>query len=287
VIVEDGDIHGDGVNIAARLEGIAEPIGVFVSNTVRDQVRDRLPFAFEDLGEQEVKNITRPVRIYRVRGEVPHPNPSPRAGEGSARGAWRAAGAGEPPPLPDKPSSAVLPFANMSDNPEQEYFADGMVEEIITALSRTHWLFVIARASSFTYKGQAIDVKQGGRELGVRYLLEGSLRKAGNRVRITGQLIGAATGAHLWADRFDGSLEDVFELQDKVASSVAGVIEPELQAAETARSRREAELLSSVRRQRFWDNGPGKIREALAHRLGDIRQPAAGAAGDGWQWSVV
>ena len=136
-------------------------------------------------------------------------------------------------PLPDKPSIAVLPFANMSGDPEQEYFADGMVEEIITALSRIRWLFVIARNSSFTYKGQAVDVKQVGRELGVRYVLEGSVRKAGGRVRITAQLIDAATGAHLWADRFDGSLEDVFELQDKVASSVAGVIEPALQAAET------------------------------------------------------
>jgi adenylate cyclase len=147
-------------------------------------------------------------------------------------------GAAEPPalPLPDKPSIAVLPFANMSGDPEQEYFADGMVEEIITALSRIRWLFVIARNSSFTYKGQAIDVKQVGRELGVRYVLEGSVRKAGDRVRITGQLIDTTTGAHLWADRFDGSLEDVFELQDKVASRVAGVIEPALQAAETARS---------------------------------------------------
>src|SRR5438477_1087267 len=139
-------------------------------------------------------------------------------------------------PLPDKPSIAVLPFQNMSGDPEQEYFADGMVEEIITALSRIRWLFVIARNSSFTYKGQAVDITQVGRELGVRYVLEGSVRKAGNRVRITGQLIDAITGAHLWADRFDGSLEDVFELQDKVASSVAGVIEPALQAAETARS---------------------------------------------------
>ena len=138
--------------------------------------------------------------------------------------------------LPEKPSIAVLPFQNMSGDPGQEYFVDGMVEEIITALSRIRWLFVIARNSSFTYKGQAVDVKRVGRELGVRYVLEGSVRKAGNRVRITGQLIDAITGAHLWADRFDGSLEDVFDLQDKVASSVAGVIEPALQTAETARS---------------------------------------------------
>jgi adenylate cyclase len=228
IIIEDDDIYGDGVNIAARIEALADAGGVFVSNTVHDHVRDRLPFVFEDLGEQQVKNIARPVRVYRV-----GPRPSrPPAGE------TPAVQPGTPPalPLPDKPSIAVLPFANMSGDPEQEYFADGMVEEIITALSRIRWLFVIARNSSFTYKGQAIDVKQIGRELGVRYVLEGSVRKGGNRVRITGQLIDAATGTHLWADRFDGLIEDVFELQDKVASSVAGVIEPALQAAETARS---------------------------------------------------
>jgi TolB-like protein len=235
VIVEGDDLYGDGVNIAARVEALADAGGVFVSNTVYDHVRDRLPFVFEDLGEQQVKNIARPVRVYRVGAKNPLPNPPPLAGEGSARSA--RVGAPEPAlPLPDKPSIAVLPFANMSGDPEQEYFADGMVEEIITALSRIRWLFVIARNSSFTYKGQAVDVKQVGRELGVRYVLEGSVRKAGGRVRITAQLIDALNGTHLWADRFDGSLEDVFELQDKVASSVAGVIEPALQAAETARS---------------------------------------------------
>src|SRR6266851_5036034 len=203
VIVEGDDLYGDGVNIAARIEALADTGGVFVSNTVHDHVRDRLPFVFDDLGEQQVKNIARPVRVYRVRPESPHPNPPPRAGEGSARGA--RVGAAEPAalPLPDKPSIAVLPFANMSGDPEQEYFADGMVEEIITALSRIRWLFVIARNSSFTYKGQSVDVKQVGRELGVRYVLEGSVRKGGNRVRITTQLIDAEAGAHLWADRFD------------------------------------------------------------------------------------
>jgi TolB-like protein/class 3 adenylate cyclase len=236
VIVEGDDLYGDGVNIAARVEALADAGGVLVSNTVHDQVRDRLPFVFEDLGEQRVKNIARPVRVYRVRPEGPHPNPPPHAGEGSAHSARE--GAAEPPPLPlpDKPSIAVLPFANMSGDPEQEYFADGMVEEIITALSRVRWLFVIARNSSFTYKGQSPDVRRVGRDLGVRYVLEGSVRKAGTRVRITAQLIDATNGAHLWADRFDGLLEDVFDLQDKVASSVAGVIEPALQAAETARS---------------------------------------------------
>jgi adenylate cyclase len=215
VIVEADDLYGGGVNIAARVEALADVGGVLVSNTVHDHVRDRLPFVFEDLGEQQVKNIARPVRVYRVRDAAPKA-PLPQSAL----------------PLPDKPSIAVLPFANMSGDPEQEYFVDGMVEEIITALSRIRWLFVIARNSSVTYKGQAVDVKRVGRELGVRYVLEGSVRKAGNRVRITGQLIDATNGAHLWADRFD----DVFDLQDKVASSVAGVIEPALQAAETARS---------------------------------------------------
>jgi adenylate cyclase len=221
VIVEGDDLYGDGVNIAARIEALADAGGVFVSNTVHDQVRDRLPFVFEDLGEQQVKNIVRPVRVYRVRDT--------------------AAKTPSPPVLllPDKPSIAVLPFANMSGDPEQEYFADGMVEEIITALSRIRWLFVIARNSAFTYKGHAIDVKQVGRELGVRYVLEGSVRKAGGRVRITAQLIDATSGAHLWADRFDGLLEEVFELQDKVAISAAGVIEPTLRQAEIERARRK------------------------------------------------
>jgi len=221
VIVEGDDLYGDGVNIAARIEALADAGGVFVSNTVHDHVRDRLPFAFEDLGEQQVKNIARPVRVYRVR---------------DATAKSRLAPASPVLALPDKPSIAVLPFTNMSGDPEQEYFVDGMVEEIITALSRIRWLFVLARNSGFSYKGQSPDVKHVGRDLGVRYVLEGSVRKAGGRVRITAQLIDALTGTHLWADRFDGSLEDVFDLQDKVASSVAGVIEPTLQAAETARS---------------------------------------------------
>jgi TolB-like protein/class 3 adenylate cyclase len=229
VIAEEHDIFGDGVNVAARLEALAEPGGICVSRVVRDQVRDKLDFAFEDLGEQQVKNIARPVRVFRVRAESPLSNPPPHAGEGRVRVL----------PLPDKPSIAVLPFANMSRDPEQEYFADGMVEEIITALSRIRWLFVIARNSSFTYKGKAVDVKQVGGELGVRYVLEGSVRKAGERVRITAQLIDATNGAHLWADRFEGSLEDVFDLQDKVAISVAGVIEPTLRQSEIERARRK------------------------------------------------
>jgi adenylate cyclase len=246
VIVEGDDLYGDGVNIAARIEALADPGGVFVSNTVHDHVGDRLSFAFEDLGERQVKNIARPLRVYRVRTTLTHPaasapgSPLSRtAGEGAERRRREAGEGGPALPLPDKPSIAVLPFANMSGDLEQEYFADGMVEEIITALSRIRWLFVIARNSSFTYKGQAIDVKQVGRELGVRYVLEGSVRRGGNRVRITAQLIDATSGAHLWADRFDGSLEDVFDLQDQVAISVAGVIEPTLRQAEIERARRK------------------------------------------------
>ena len=222
IVVEDGDIFGDGVNVAARLEGLGEPGGICVSTRVQEDAAGKLDLVFEDIGEQQLKNIARPVRVYRVRGPSAAKDPS----------------ASVPPALslPDKPSISVLPFANMSGDPEQEYFADGMVEEIITALSRIRWLFVIARNSSFTYKGQAVDVKQVGRDLGVRYVLEGSVRKASGRVRITAQLIDAQSGTHLWADRFDGSLEDIFDLQDKVAVSVAGVIEPALQAAETARS---------------------------------------------------
>jgi len=218
VIVEGDDIIGDGVNIAARLEGVAEPGGVCISEDAFRQVRGKIDAEFDDIGEQNLKNIARPLRLYRVFPEKPAETRAPAL------------------PLPDKPSIAVLPFQNMSGDPEQEYFADGMVEEIITALSRIRWLFVIARNSSFTYKGQTVDVKRVGRELGVRYVLEGAVRKAGNRVRITAQLIDALSGTHLWAERFDGSLEDVFELQERVGLNIAGVIEPTLQAAEIRRS---------------------------------------------------
>ena len=220
IIMDRGDIFGDGVNVATRLEGVAEPGGICVSARVQEDARGKLDVSFEDAGEQQLKNITRPVRVYRV-----------RFAEGDTLAAIPQRLA-----LPDKPSIAVLPFQNMSGDPSQEYFADGMVEDIITALSRIKWLFVIARTSSFAYKDEAVDIKRIGRELGVRYVLEGSVRKAGQQVRITAQLIDALNGAHLWAERFDGSLEDVFELQDKVALSVAGVIEPTLIAAEIRRS---------------------------------------------------
>jgi len=217
IIIDGGDIFGDGVNVAARLEGLAEPGGICVSGRVQEDAQGKLDIAFDDAGEQALKNIARPVRVYRVRID-------------KARTA---------PALPDKPSIAVLPFQNMSGDPEQEYFADGMVEDIITALSRFRHLFVIARNSSFTYKGRVVDVKQVGRELGVRYVLEGSVRKAANRVRITGQLIDASNGAHLWADRFDGALEDIFDLQDQVTTSVINAIAPKLEQAEIERAKRK------------------------------------------------
>jgi adenylate cyclase len=229
IIIDGDDIYGDGVNIAARLQELASPGRICVSRTVRNEVRDKLPFGFEDLGEQAVKNIARPLRVFRVSWGAP-----------GASGGQTGAGSGRPAlSLPDKPSIAVLPFQNMSGDPEQEYFADGMVEDIIGGLSRIGWLFVIARNSSFTYKGRAVDVKQVGRELGVRYVLEGSVRKAESRVRIAGQLIDATTGGHIWADRFDGALEDVFDLQDRVTASVVGAIEPRLQRAEIERAGRK------------------------------------------------
>jgi len=224
-IIKDGrDIYGDGVNVAARLEALAEPGGICLSAAAHEQVRDKLDLAFDDLGEQQVKNITRPVRTYRV------------ALGASSRAALSG---GAPLPLPNKPSLAVLPFQNLTGDAEQEYFVDGMVEEITTAIARLPWLFVIARNSAFTYKGKAVDVKQVAQELGVRYLLEGSVRKAGNRVRITGQLIDTTTGAHIWADRFDRAIDDIFDLQDQVASSVAGAIEPKLRQSEIERASRK------------------------------------------------
>jgi TolB-like protein/class 3 adenylate cyclase/Tfp pilus assembly protein PilF len=230
ILIESDDILGDGVNIAARIENECEPGGVYLSDDAYRQVRGKTSLAFEDLGERSLKNIDRPVRLYAVRS----------ASFSTEVAAKSPAEAEKPLPLPDKPSIAVLPFENMSGDPEQEYFADGMVEEITMALSRFHWLFVIARTSTFAYKGRNFDVKQVSRELGVRYLLEGSVRKSGNRVRITGQLIDASTGVHLWADRFEGSLENIFELQDQVASGVVGAIDPKLLAAEMARVRCKA-----------------------------------------------
>ena len=221
VMIDRGDVFGDSVNVAARLEGLAEPGGICVSRRVLEDIQRKLDIAFEDAGEQQLKNIEGSVRVYRLR-------------LGGAAATRRPA-----LPLPDKPSIAVLPFQNMSGDPEQEYFADGIVEDLIMALSRFRWLFVIARNSSFTYKGRAVDVKRVGRELGVRYVLEGSVRKAGNLIRIAGQLIDASTGAHLWADRFDGELKDIFHLQDQVTARVVTVIAPKLVGAEIERAQRK------------------------------------------------
>src|SRR5262245_52672998 len=228
VMIRVGDLFGDGVNIAARLQAIAKPGGVSISGATYDQVRKVLPMAFVDLGVQRVKNIQEPIRAYQVDAPT----------EAREAASARVAEAENPPPLPDKPSIAVLPFQNMSGDPEQEYFADGMVEEIITALSRFKSLFVIARNSSFTYKGNAVDIKKVGRELGVRYVLEGTVRKASGRVRITGQLIDAVTGAHIWADRFERDLTDVFALQDEVTIAVVSAVEPKLRQTEIAMAAR-------------------------------------------------
>src|SRR5215472_15993578 len=220
IIIEDGDVLGDGVNIAARLEGMAEPGGICISDDAYRQVRDKLDIQFQDAGEQQLKNIARPVRIYRAQMDS---SAQPKV----------------PLPLPDKPSIAVLPFQNMSDDPLQEYFADGVVEDIITGLSRIKWLLVIARNSSFTYKGKSPDIRQIGRELGVRYVLEGSLRTLGPRVRITAQLIDASSAAHVWAERYDRAIDDIFELQDEITLNVVGAIEPSLRQAEIERAKRK------------------------------------------------
>jgi adenylate cyclase len=228
VIVDRDDIYGDGVNIAARLEGLAEPGGICISGRVYQQVEGKLDFGYEYLGEQEVKNIRKPVRVFRVKIDD----------GGARRKGVRPAVVNTDGPLalPDKPSIAVLPFDNMSGDPEQEFFADGMAEEIITALSHYRWFFVIARNSSFTYKGRAVDVKQVAQELGVRYVLEGSVRKAGNRVRVTAQLIDASTCNHIWAEHYDRELDDIFALQDEITESVVTSIEPELMKAEIQRT---------------------------------------------------
>ncbi|MGE5201631.1 MAG: adenylate/guanylate cyclase domain-containing protein, partial [Acidobacteriota bacterium] len=220
IIIDGDDIHGDGVNVAARLEGITEPGGICISDDAYRQVRDKLDLGFEDRGEQQLKNIARPVRVYRVA-----PYKELASGKQTLT-------------LPDKPSIAVLPFQNMSGDSEQDYFCDGIVEDIITGLARIRWLFVIGRNSSFAYKGKALDIRQVGRELGVRYVLEGSVRKAGTRVRITAQLIDAQTGAHLWAERYDRPLDDIFALQDEITLSVVGAIEPSLRQAEIERVKR-------------------------------------------------
>jgi adenylate cyclase len=225
VLVEEDDIHGNGVNVAARLEGLCEPGTVYVSGTVFDQVVGKLDVAFDDLGEHKVKNISKPVRVYRARGE---------SGDEAPYGDVRAVAS-----LPDKPSIAVLPFNNLSGDPEQEFFADGMTEDIITGLSRFRSLFVIARNSTFAYKGKSPDVRVVARDLGVRYVLEGSVRRGGERIRITGQLVDAATGNHLWAERYDRELDDIFAVQDEVTEAIVAAIAPEIGEAERERAQRK------------------------------------------------
>jgi adenylate cyclase len=237
VVIEGDDLLGDGVNVAARLEGISEPGGICISDAAYHQVCDKLDVDFEDAGEQQLKNIARPVRIYRVRLDR------------------RLAQAKPALPLPDRPSIAVLPFQNMSGDPEQEYFADGIVDDIITALTRMRWLFIIARNSSFTYKGRAVDVKQVGRELGIRYVLEGGVRKSASRIRITAQLIDTTTGAHIWAERYDRDLTDIFAVQDEITECVAGAIEPELLKIEGCAAIARTENLSA------WDT----VRQGMWH----------------------
>jgi adenylate cyclase len=259
IVAADGDLFGDGINIAVRLEGVADPGGILISEKVYSEVEGKLDAGFEGRGEQQLKNISKPVRAYVVRA--------------AARSALidRLSVA---PPLPDKPSIAVLPFENMSGDPEQEYFADGMVEEIITALSRFKWLFVIARNSSFTFKGKAVDIKEVGRRLGVRYVLEGSVRKSSGKVRIAGQLIDAMTGAHIWADRFERDLTDVFALQDEVTVAVVSAIQPKLLQTEIAMAtRRRPEDLTAydlylrARQQSYLTTREGLAETiSLAHR---------------------
>ena len=223
IIIDEGDIYGDGVNIAARVEALASPGAICLADNAYQQIKGKLSFEVSDMGDQKLKNIAQSVRVYRV-----------KPGDGVATQPTAPALA-----LPDKPSIAVLPFQNMSGDPQQEYFADGMAEEIITGLARIRWLTVIARNSTFAYKGKSPDVRKVGRELAVRYVVEGSVRKAGNNVRITAQLIEAETGGHLWAERFDGTLDDVFDLQDKITAGVVAAIEPSVRQAEIQRAKRK------------------------------------------------
>ncbi|MDX1489245.1 MAG: FlgO family outer membrane protein, partial [Acidiferrobacterales bacterium] len=238
VIVEGGDIHGDGVNVAARLEGMAEPGGICLSGDAYRQARGKVEAEFEDLGEQSLKNVAEPVRVYRVAAS--NSNTMPTKDEA------------EPLPLPDKPSIAVLPFANMSTDPEQEFFSDGITEDIITALSKIQNLLVVARNSILIYKAKAVDVRQVSREQGVRYVLEGSVRKSGNRVRINAQLINAKSSHHIWAERFDRDLDDIFAVQDEITREVVIALDVRLRHGEQAR---------------FWSSGTENLEAWESVRL--------------------
>ncbi|MDP6516853.1 MAG: adenylate/guanylate cyclase domain-containing protein, partial [Alphaproteobacteria bacterium] len=297
VIEQDGDLLGDGVNVAARLEGLAEPGGICLSRAARDQVRDRVDIVLEDLGEVEVKNIARPVRVFRVYADGVMAKPAKRPGAwwqsrvrliaavvitlliaGGGIGLWLKPWApahdstfagGTPPPLPDKPSIAVLPFANVSNDPDQEYFADGMTDDLITDLSKVSGLFVIARNSVFTYKGRAVKTQEVARDLGVRYVLEGSVRRAGDRVRVNAQLIDAATGHHLWAERYDRDYTNVFAVQDEVVGRIVSVLSVKLTSAEqTQLTRLPTENLKAYdnylrAEQHYYSGDPTRLRKSL------------------------
>jgi adenylate cyclase len=247
VVVEDGDVYGDCVNVAARLESIAEPGTVYISRAVREFIQDRAEIVPEDLGDKTLKNIAAPVRVFRIAplGLAARPKPA------------------EPPKLPDKPSIAVLPFMNMSSDIEQEFFSDGITEDLITDLSKVSGLFVIARNSSFAYKGRSVKVQDIARDLGVRFVLEGSIRKAGNRVRITAQLIDATNGGHLWAERFDRDITDIFETQDEVVGKIVGVLSVTLTKREEERIARRG--TSNVQAYEVWLRG----REAMSRATRD------------------
>jgi TolB-like protein/Tfp pilus assembly protein PilF len=264
VIVEHDDIFGDGVNVAARLEALSDPGGICISRVVRDQIRDKLPYTFEDLGEQTVKNIARPVRVYALRPEAIAALPAPTAQ--TALPIFQRAGA---PRL----SIVVLPFANLSNDPEQQYFADGITEDLTTDLSRLADMLVISRNTAFTYQGKRVDTKQIGRELGVRYVLEGSVRRSGNRIRINAQLIDAETDTHLWAERFDGDTNNLLALQDEITSRIAVALNLELLSAEAARTTERPDVRDYILRARAaWNNPPARgnylrVIDFLEHAL--------------------
>jgi TolB-like protein/Flp pilus assembly protein TadD len=258
IIIDEGDIFGDGVNVAARLEALAVPGGICVSGAAHDQVRDRLDIAFADLGEQQVKNIARPVRVYALR---------PEGSEGAPPASLSPTAASSPPAAAPRLSIVVLPFANLSSDVDQQYFADGITEDVTTDLSRITGMFVISRSTAFTYKDKRVDAKQIGRDLGVRYVLEGSVRRSGNRVRVNTQLIDAETDAHLWAERLDGDTEDLLTLQDEVTIRIANTLRVELIAAEAARPTEHPDALDYILRGRaesFRPNSPNVYAEAIS-----------------------
>jgi len=265
VIVEEHDIFGDGVNVAARLEALAEPSGICISGTVRDHIGDRLPYAFEDMGEQSVKNIARPVRVYALR-------PEGRAGAPTT--SLSSTRSSSPASAPPRLSIVVLPFTNLSDDREQQYFADGITEDLTTDLSRLANMFVISRNTAFTYRNKLIDTRQIGRELGVRYVLEGSVRRSGNLVRVSAQLIDAATDAHLWAERFDRDTADLFALQNEITTRIAVALSLELIAAEAARRTERPDVLEYILRSRAAGAGP-PTRSSLAERIGWLERALA------------